>query len=138
MAMAVEAKIRDALLAHLAALSLTPPLPVAYPDISFAPPEGTYLKAQLIPNTNRNQFVSDDSTTEFRGIFQITVVSPSGAGSIAGAEIAGKVADHFERGASLASGDLVVRIDGRPSVAADMQSTDRVETPISVSWYAFG
>ena len=36
------------------------------------------------------------------------------------------------------SGDLVVKVDGRPSVAPTMQSTDRIETPISVSWYAFG
>jgi hypothetical protein len=135
---AIEAKIADALLARLAALSLTPSLPVAYPDIPFTPPSGTYLKAQLIPNTNRNQFVGDDSTTEYRGIFQVTVVAPSGKGAIASAEIAGKVADHFERGSPIMSGDLVVKVDGRPSVAPTMQSTDRIETPISVSWYAFG
>lgn len=134
---AIEARIADALLARLAALSLTPAIPVAYPDIPFTPPAGTYLKAQLIPNTNSNRYVGDDSTTEFRGILQVTVVASSGKGIVAPSEIAAKVADHFERGVPITSGDLVVKITDRPSIAHAMQDTDRVNIPVSINYYAF-
>lgn len=136
--MTPQAEISDLLLARLAALSLTPALPVAWPGRPFTPPSSAYLEATILMNTNRNQFVADDSTTEFRGIMQVTVVAPSGAGIISPVELAGKVAQHFERGAPMANANLTVKIDKQPDVASARVEVDRVRVPVSISWYAFG
>lgn len=131
------AEISDVLLARLAALSLSPALPVAWPGRSFTPPSTAYLEPTILMNTNRNQFVADDSTTEFRGILQVTVVAPSGAGIISPVEIAGKVADHFERGAPMIGPTLTVKVDKRPDVASARVEADRIRVPVSISWFAF-
>jgi len=133
----VEAKIADLLLTHLGALTFTPAIPVSYPGVPFTPPEGTYLEATFIPNTNVNRFVGHDSTTEHRGILQVSVYAPASVGLIPPLGIAGKVVEHFERGAVIVDGTLRVRISGRPSVAAPIQEPDRVHIPVSVNWRAF-
>lgn len=133
----VEAEISDVLLARLAALTFSPALPVAWPGLPFTPPSGAYLVAAVVMNGNRNQFVGDDSTTEFRGILQVTVEAPSGGGIISSFEIAGKVAQHFERGTPMRGSSLTVKVDKRPDVASARVEADRIRVPISVSWYAF-
>jgi len=125
-------------MARLAALTLSPVLLVAWPGIAFTPPTGTYLEVALLTNANRNQFVADDSTTEFRGILQVTVVAPSGAGIVGPVETAGKVAQHFERGSPMAGATLTVKVDKRPDVGSPMVDGDRIRVPVSVYWYAFG
>ena len=137
MAVSVEARIADLLLAHLADLTFMPPLPIAYPGVAFNPPEGAYLEATLIPNTNLNRGLGPNDSTQFRGIFQVTVVAPNNAGIIAPTEMAAKIADHFERGTLIADGALRVKIDGRPSLAPPISDTDRMSIPVSIRWHAF-
>lgn len=133
----VEAKIATLLLSRVAALSITPPLSVSYPGVSFTPPAGTYLEVNLIPNTNVNRGLGSTDSTQFRGILQVTVVAPANGGIIAPTSIAGKIADHFERGTALADGTLQIKISGRPSIAPPIQDPDRISIPVSVNWYAF-
>jgi hypothetical protein len=137
MAESVEEKIADLLLAHLAELPISPMLPVAWPGIAFTPPAGTYLEADLIPNTNVNRFVSDDSEIEYRGILQVTVSAPSGGGIVAAIELAGAIADHFERDTTLSDGEVRVRVSGRPNLASPQQEPDRIRIPVSINYYAF-
>lgn len=132
-----EARLANALLNHVSQLAFTPSIPVAFPGVSFAPPAGTYLEVTLLTNLNVNRGVSNDSTTEHRGILQITVASPSNGGIIAPMGIAGKVVAHFERGTVIYSNDVSLRIEGRPSVAQPLQEADRLRIPVTIPYYAF-
>lgn len=133
----VEAAISDALLGHLDALVLDPPLTVALPGIGFTPPSGTYLEAQLIWNSNRTRFVGDTAANEFRGILQVTVATTPGRGLKGALSIASKVADHFERGTRLFAAGVKIAFDGRPSIASPHVGADRLRVPVSVSFYVF-
>jgi len=137
MAVSVEAKIANALLARLASFTHSPPLPVSYPGIAFTPPSGIYLHATLLSNANRNQFVGDHSSTEHRGILQVSVMAPRGSGIVAGMEIAGKIASHFERASHISGDGVVVHVSGRPSVATAIQEPDRINIPVSIFYFAF-
>ncbi|KWT70772.1 hypothetical protein APY04_0833 [Hyphomicrobium sulfonivorans] len=132
-----HARIADLLLSHLGTLTFTPAIPVAFPGVSFTPPAGTYLKAIYIPNTTLDHFISDGSTSEYRGIFQVSVRSPAGVSIIAPLEIAAKVSDHFKRGTVLSDGTLNVRISGTPNIASPIQEPDKLHVPVSISFYAF-
>ncbi len=137
--MGVEADILDLLCARLATLPVqTPPVEYAWPDVGFSPSVGvTYLEAVQLPADNRNQFIGDGSTTEFRGIFQVSIMSPLGKGLVAPLTIAGAVVEIFERSDSIPGTGVTVRIDGRPSIGPYLREPDRLRTPVRVRYYAF-
>lgn len=137
MSLGKEAGIADALLTYLGTLTFSPAMPVAYPGVGFTPPAGTYLDATLLPNRPINRGVADDSTTEFRGILQVTVVAPAGAGVVSVYETAGKIVEFFERTKRIIGNGFTIRIMGRPSVAAPLQEADRVRIPVSIDYWAY-
>lgn len=139
----VESTIPSLLLARVAALVLSPALPVAYPDVTFTPPVDAqgkakpYLEVRHLPNTNVNLFLGDDSTVQYQGLLQITVVHPSAQGIIKPYEIAGLVASHFAKGTLLTSAGIKVRIYQKPSIAGSIQDTDRVRVPVTIPYQVF-
>ena len=139
MAVALEARIVDVLLTHLGTFpEQAPPVDIANPNVPFTPTDGrTFLDASILFNTPVNRGVDDDSSTELRGILQVTVAMPTGRGLIEPLDLAGKVANHFERGAPLFGTGIKIKIEGRPAVASPQQSTDRVRVPVSVSFSCF-
>jgi len=133
----IESTIPSLLFTHMAALVLSPVLPVSYPDNPFTPPAGAYLEVRHLPNSNVNLFVGDDAPVQYRGILQITVVYLSAKGIVAPSEVAGKIVDHFKKGTVLRSGIVAVRIYEKPSVAPSMQDTDRVRIPVTIKYNCF-
>lgn len=134
---AVETDIAEILMGRLMGYASAASLQVAWPNVSFTPPAATYLKADLLWNRNNNPGIADDSSTEHRGIFQVTIVAAANSGFKAPTNIAGAVAAHFERGAIPAVAGLKVRTEGKPSLGPSMQEADRLRLPVSIPFYAF-
>lgn len=139
----VESTIPSLLLARVAALVLSPALPVAYPDVAFTPPVDAqgkakpYLEVRHLPNTNVNLFLGDDATVQYQGLFQITVIYPAGQGIPKPFDIAGLVALHFKKGTALRGDGVNVRIYQKPSVARSIQETDRIRVPVTIPYQVF-
>ncbi|WP_019170668.1 DUF4128 domain-containing protein [Pseudaminobacter salicylatoxidans] len=133
----VESIIPGLLMARLAELVLSPPLPVAWPDVPFTPPAGSYIEATFMPNTNVNLFVGNDATTQHQGILQVTVVSKAGGGIVAPMEIAGQVVAHFAKGIRVSGQGVTVRVSAKPSVARPLQDADRIRVPVTILYDCF-
>lgn len=132
----VETDIAEILMGHLLGYASAASLQVSWPNVTFAPPAATYLKVDLLWNRNVNRGIPDDSSTEHRGIFQVTVVAAANSGLKAPTNIAGAVAAHFERGLIPAAAGLKVRTEGKPSLGPSQQEADRMRLPVSVRFYA--
>lgn len=130
--MIVESIIPELLFNHIAAFD--PSIPVAYPNVSFSPPVDAYLEIRFLPNSNRNLYVGNDDPTQYVGIFQVTVVSPSNVGEIAPRETAARLVEHFKKGTRLQKGDIILSVYSRPSVASSMQDGNRYRVPISIQY----
>jgi hypothetical protein len=136
----VESQITEALLARLAALTLSPVLLVAYPNVPF-PPAGvtkpaTYLEARA-PLRVGAQAVGISAWNEHAGIFQVDVVYQAQDGVIKPTQIADAVAAWFPRGTALANGSVSVRIDQPPAIAAPITDGTYTRTPVSIRYRTF-
>lgn len=134
---AVETTIIELLMGRLIGYASAASLPVAWPNLAFPPPAGSYLKTDILWNRNVNAGIADDSSTELRGIFQVTVVAEANIGIVAPTNIAGAIAARFERGAPMSSGGLAVKIEGKPSLGPAPQDADRMRLPVSIRFYAY-
>lgn len=111
-------------------------LEIAWPNVNYTPTVGTtYLDVDIIPVENVNIGIADGSTTEFQGILQIAVMAPLGGGIITPMEIAGAIADRFERNASITGEGLTVKIEGRPVFDSYLQDGDRIRLPVRVKYF---
>lgn len=138
-AVGVESQITEALLARLAALTLSPALQVAYPNVPFpaagAVKPDTYLEAnQLRAET---QGIGISAWNEHAGVLQVDVVYKAEDGAIKPTQIADAVADHFPRNLRLANGSIVVHINERPSIAAPISDAPYTRTPVSIRYRVF-
>jgi hypothetical protein len=139
MSEAPEVAIPVLLFKHLEDMTFAPPLPIAWPDVPFDPPAGTWLAVDYLPNRNISPFIGNRASTLMRGIFQVAVVTPRGSGAIKPAQIGAAIAAHFKRGTPLRPGDgsFTLKIDGRPSVGASISEEKWTRTPVTILWRAF-
>lgn len=127
--------IQAALEARLATLS--PALSTAYENGTFTPTPGTaYQRVNFLPNT------PDDPTmgrklTQFRGLFQVTVCYPLGAGRGAAQAKAEAIRSHFAPCQTLTSGAVNVQINDTTRIAAGYPDGDRYCIPVTVPWFAW-
>ena len=133
--MTPDAKIAELLLSKIAAITLTPALPVSWPDVQFTPPAGTYLEVKLFPSTTLSPYLSNDDPDRFHGFIQVTVVSPAGQGELGPKEIAGKISDQLSK-SSFSGGGVTGSIVGRPTVHPALQATDRLWTRVRADYRA--
>ena len=126
--------IRKALEKHL--LALTPAFPTATQNNAFIPTTGVpYQKIHLLPNTPNNA-VQGASMYFERGIFQITLLWPTGVGAMAADTRAELIRNHFRRGTSLVESGITVHVTNTPSIASAIPDGDRYAVPVSVYWQA--
>lgn len=137
-AVGVEAQITEALLARLAALTLSPALQVAYPDVAFTPPAtGQWLEAVVMRAQTTGIGIS--RWDNHAGILQVTVVTqanPAG-GSKTPNQIADVVAAWFPRGLRLANGAVRVDIIDPPAIASPFPDGTYTRTPVSIRYRTF-
>lgn len=138
MAEYTEAMILAMFIDRLGLLTLTPPLPIAMPGVTF-PESGAlptnYLIADLLFNQTRQITLGDDPQQK-RGIFQVTVIWQKGVGLIKPLDAAGAVINHFKN-LVLWAGQTRITIDREPWAASPIQEDNRVSIPVSINWHAF-
>lgn len=126
--------IRKALEKHL--LALTPAFPTATQNNAFTPTTGVpYQRIYLLPNTPDNAVQGARMYFE-RGVFQITLLWPTGGGSMAADTRAELLRNHFRRGTSLVESGVTVHVTNTPSIATALSDEDRYAVPVSVYWQA--
>lgn len=117
MAATIEAKICEALLARVTTL-FGGQYPIAFADVNFTPPVDAsgkalvYLEASVAPNGMSYEPLSAGGT--YRGMMQITVNYPVGSGSIKLMDVAGAIANGFDRGSRVIASGLSIDIYKRP------------------------
>lgn len=139
MAISTESKILSALINRLLSLTFSPALPIAMPNVAFAPEEH-YLIADIFMNQTRRITLGDDPQQR-RGIFQVTVVWSRGVGLIKPLDVAGAVVEHFSHCLTLWEDDIKITIGGstlqEPSAISPMIEADRLLVPVSIPFFAF-
>lgn len=135
MATAVEAKIDDALFVRLTALTFSPAIPVALPNVAFEPPAGRHFRAFIFRNpTEATAF----RTEVLRGILQVSVYSPLNEGPKPADELAGAIREHFKRGTWMTSHGVTVRVERPPYAGSPMRDPDAAlwMVPVTINWFA--
>lgn len=113
------------------AAQLSPPLPVAFPGVSFTPPaSGRWLEVRWFPNETWTYGLQDTAPcVALSGIGQVTVCERIGGG-LAGMDIAGEVVDWFAKGREFGAG----RVEVQPWISSVLQEPDRTMYPVTVRW----
>lgn len=132
-----QARIRSAIESRLAswAAARVPALPVAWENVPFTPPAGAYLRAFLLPASTISRDMKGDHRG-YRGVYQVSVVVPSGNGPGAGEAIAKEVADLFPVNLQMTASGLTVQVVSPVSIANAIPETDRRVVPTSFEYRA--
>lgn len=133
--MSAYADIQQALFARVGTLSLSPALPVAWPEVAYTPPaDGKYLRVDLF--TNRPRWEGIASGRIDQGLLQITVIWPKGRGIVAPGAIADAIIAHFPLGLQLTHGSASVKITSQPWAASPLSEDRQLSIPVTVPWSA--
>lgn len=89
------------------AAARVPALPVAWENVSFTPPVGTYLRAFLLPGDTRSRDLYGDNRHRV-GVFQVNLVCPAGNGPGVAGGIAAELEALFPMNLILTSGAFSV------------------------------
>jgi hypothetical protein len=136
MATGIETRILEALNAQLAALVLSPVVPIAWQNKSFTP-SGAYLRPWLLPVRTDALTVSVLGSNDYAGLYQVDVFWPSGSGLTDPMERASAIAAHFKRGTRISREGITVRIDDPPWPGPALQEPNWIQVPVSVPYRAF-
>jgi hypothetical protein len=101
--------VHAALDSHLAALADLPP--IAWENVLFdAPADGSaYLRVTFLPGQSSWASLGEGTATHERGVYQVGVSAPFGAGSSEAEELADRVIAHFKRKQLTAATTPIVR-----------------------------
>jgi hypothetical protein len=105
-----HSKIRLLYQARLNAWATDQGLRVAYQNVQFEPEDGeAYLRAFLLPaGTDSNTLAGDQKT--YTGVFQVSIVTPTGDGPTRAEALADDIADLFSLYLRLNDGDFEVMV----------------------------
>lgn len=131
-----DTRVAEALMDRVRGVSLSPPLPVAWPGVDFAPPQAGYLAVSLLPAETTGFGVGDEDDVLRSGVLQVSVFWPEDRGVTAPMERAGAVAAHFPRGLRIYREGVRVRVERPPTVAPPLFEPGWVQVPVSVYYQA--
>jgi hypothetical protein len=119
---------------RLAAWAAARSLQVAWQNVSFTPPSsGLYLRAFLLPATTDVLDLAGEYPI-YRGVFQISIVAPSGQGSGAAEQLVEDVSAEFPADLLLTSGALSVMIVSSCSQGPAIQDSTSYMVPVSFTY----
>lgn len=85
------------------------------------------------------RYVGGDDVDEYRGIWNIAVMVPMGYDAAQAIGVAGRVADHWQKGDWYSYDDMRVQVLTRPKViGTGYQDAGMMRYPVSVNWRAVG
>lgn len=117
--------------------TLTPVIPVAWPNVPFTPVKGTaYHRVNLLPATPEQRELGATGRNTETGVYQVDCVFPADAGAGNAWARAELVRAHFKRGTKLAGSGFVVTIRGAGPGPA-IQEDGWYVVPVTISYYAY-
>lgn len=128
----IETSIWLALRARVAALTLSPVHPVAYPNESFTKPVGGYLRVTWSPNINRRLFLRGSDPHQRLSLLQIDVFEKLNQNVAVAMEIAGLVAAHFPADLKMTAQGVAARVVKAPDVAQPIPDDTHLQIPVTV------
>lgn len=128
--------VRAALESRLAtwAAARVPALPIAWENVA-AGQALPYLRVNLLPARTTADTL-DGAHRAYRGVFQVSVVTPIGAGPALAETIAAEIADLFPVNLRLPSGVLTVQVTSPASAAPALQHEHDFTVPVSLTYRA--
>ena len=114
--MTIETAIEAALFGRVLALDLVGDPPLAWPNKSFKPPSGAYVRVDHLPNSNTRLFLDPGSSHLRQGILQLTVVTPLHGGPSPSTAMAGAIAEYFPADLALFKDGAKVRVQKAPEL----------------------
>ncbi|MGO4641711.1 DUF4128 domain-containing protein [Mesorhizobium sp. 2RAF45] len=133
----IETQIWLALKARVAALTLSPALPVAWPNEDFIKPITGYLRVTHVPNVNRRLFIGSTEPHQRIGLLQVDVFSKKNQDASVAAEIVGQVVAWFPTDLRMIYGTVAVRVTKAPDVAQAIADDTHWLVPTSVEYECF-
>lgn len=127
--------VRAALETQLAAMG--PALATAWENVDFEKVDANtpFQAVTLLPAAPDNPVFGPGFYVE-RGIMQVTLSYPLGAGPGAAAARAKLVRAQFPRGLSLAAGGVTTTIERTPEIGTGVITDDHYQLPVRIRWYA--
>jgi hypothetical protein len=125
--------IRAALEGRLATWAATQSLTVAYENVPFAQPAGTYLRCWLLP-ADRSSDDLEGKLTTYLGIFQVDVVGLENVGSGTVGSIVDLIVAQFPTNASITKSTLTIRIIGAASPKPGEYEPGRYIVKVSIPY----
>ena len=134
----LEAQIAHALLKRLQAMTLSPPLPVAYPDVNFTKPaSGMWLETSLFQAPTTGQALGFADSNSYSGFMQLTVVSPQNVGVIATLQIVAAICLWFQQGTKMWEGSTRIEIVKNPYSSSLIMDPPYTRTPITIPYQVY-
>ena len=116
-------------------------LPTKWENVPYDPSSGVeYQEVNLLRATPDDITLGYEDSSEFRGIFQITLKYPKGKGSKTAEDKAKTIADYFKRGTVITNDDdgvLNVEIRNTPNITTLGVIDDRFIVVVSIPYYIF-
>lgn len=129
--------IRATLDARLLTLLDWPPDRIAWPNVPYRPlAEETYLQVALAVSEPRQADLGTTGRNIQRGLYTVSIVSPSGIGLGASLQLADALCALFPRGLDLPATGFAVTIL-RAWAAPSFPRDSWYVTPVAITWEAF-
>lgn len=129
-------RIADLLERRVAAIASSLGLPIAWPNITFEPPDDApYGRIYVLPAQTVGQDFEGELRT-YQGILQINIITPAGRGVSKARGLAKSIADAFPEGLPLVDSDLTVSINGPPQIRPTIQGNIDITHPVSMQYRA--
>lgn len=130
-----QATIRAALEQRLATWATANALPVAWENVAFPEPVAVYARASVLPAPTTSDDLSG-AHRAFRGVFQVSIITPLGHGSAVALALADSLAAEFPVNLRLTADDVTVTVVSPASAASAVQTDTRYSVPVSMQYRA--
>jgi len=130
-----QAIVRRALESALKAYADAQSITVAWENIEFTQPDTVYLRAFVLPAETTSADIGRVNR-RFSGVFQVSIVSPTGTGPAATETIAAGLSAAFPPATPLGAGGVTVWITEPLSQGPAIQDRDRYVIPCSLPYAA--
>lgn len=118
---------------RLATWAAAKPISVAWQNVPFTAPAGTYLRAFLLPADTDSLDLAGDHRA-YTGVFQVSIVAPAAQGSAVAETLADEIAALFPNYLLLSSGAFGVQIVSPCSTGPAIQDDTRYTLPV---WFRY-
>lgn len=131
----IAAEIGAALKAHMAAMSFSPAIPIAWPGRDYEPDGTRFLAVQIegLPN----QRVTIGGTSRITGFVAVNVAIPAGKGTGEADGIADAVAAHFPADWRDVLPSATLRITATPSIRGGYKDGAYWRVPVTIPFEAY-